>query len=41
MIEDSRKEISTVMEQRRNAGYKGIKELPWFSRENKTLCGWS
>lgn len=40
-VEDSRREINTVIEQRRNAGSKGIRELSWFSRDNKTWCEWS
>lgn len=40
-VEDSRREINTVIEQRRNAGSKGIRELSWFSRDNKTWCDWS
>lgn len=40
-VEDSRREINTVIEQRRNAGFKGIRELSWFSRDNKTRCDWS
>lgn len=37
-VEDSRREINTVIEQRRNAGSKGIRELSGFSRDNKTWC---
>jgi hypothetical protein len=34
-LEDSRKEMNTVMDQRRNAGYEIRKEFSWFSREKK------
>lgn len=37
-VEDSRREINTVIEQKRNAGSKGIRELSGFSRDNKTRC---